>query len=419
MKTKKTFFYIFFIFFLIYWIGSFSKVTFGDCLGFVLDVEQNKFQTVATPLSHFLYSNFVLLLYQITPFNSIESSKLFVVLSSSTAISIFYLIVLEFTNKNWIAIATTFVLGFSFTFWRNSENVEVYTFYLIWIALFLLNSIKYWHTKKPLNLLLASLFYGLSFWAHFMSITILPGFLLLLYLSQSKIQIKFLSFGIFLFFFLSLFILNFTQGLPLNSVYSSGNFNWVSNSFSKTPLQYSKDLLKALIYLFYNFTLFTFFGIFGCYQLFKNDQKLFWILSISAAGNFGFATIYAVSDNYVFFVLFNVIFSLLIGYGILKFSWKKKKKLSPVVLLIPLFYFASYTLAMKTDPGIEFNSFKAYKGGAKYYLLPWLVDNVGIIEITIENKKTSENIDWMKKVAQEYIILKKFKGVPIDEIKKH
>ncbi|RZJ31090.1 MAG: hypothetical protein EOO18_11025 [Chryseobacterium sp.] len=40
--SKKTISFLFFLTFLtIYYFGSFSKISFGDCIGFVLDVETN------------------------------------------------------------------------------------------------------------------------------------------------------------------------------------------------------------------------------------------------------------------------------------------------------------------------------------------------------------------------------------------
>lgn len=45
---------IFLIFLLIYILGSFSKVPFGDCMPLVLETELGVFVKTATPTSHFL-----------------------------------------------------------------------------------------------------------------------------------------------------------------------------------------------------------------------------------------------------------------------------------------------------------------------------------------------------------------------------
>ncbi len=418
MEIKRTTLLIFLIFLLIYWLGSFSKIPFGDCVGFVLLVEKNEWQSAITPMSHFLFSNTAILLHQITSLDAKIISKIFVVTSSAFCVAIVYNALLVWIKKDWIAIATAFVFGLSFTFWRNSEIVEVYTFYAIWLSLYLLNMIKFCATSKSKYLIYASLFYGISFWVHILSITILPGFLLLILFSKSSHRSRYLSIGIFILLISIPFILNSIQRLPFNSFYSGTKLNWLENSFTKSFFDYLKDLLKAIGYLLYNFNVFAFVGLFGFWKLYQKNRNLFWILFISAIGNFGFATIYAVTDNYVFFFPFNIIFALIIGYGLLSWKWKNTKQFSYACLLIPLFYIASYTVAAKTQKGKEFNEFKSYKGGLTYYLIPWLNDNVGIVEITLDNRETTENIEWMKETAREYIKIKQSKGMSIEEIEK-
>ena len=66
---------------------------------------------------------------------------------------------------------------------------------------------------------------------------------------------------------------------------------------------------------------------------------------------------------------------------------------------------------MEIEKGYEFNEQKKYKGGLKYYMLPWLNNNVGILETTIKNSETPEPLDWMKKSAKEYINLSEDKSV--------
>ncbi len=53
-----------------------------------------------------------------------------------------------------------------------------------------------------------------------------------------------------------------------------------------------------------------------------------------------------------------------------------------------------------------------------YYLLPWMNDNVGILEFTVDHKTAPEPINWMTVSAEEYIKLLKSKGYTEDEIRK-
>jgi dolichyl-phosphate-mannose--protein O-mannosyl transferase len=48
------------------------------------------------------------------------------VASGSATVAIVYLIVKTITKTQWIAITAAFVFGFSFSFWRNAEIVDIY-----------------------------------------------------------------------------------------------------------------------------------------------------------------------------------------------------------------------------------------------------------------------------------------------------
>ena len=95
------------------------------------------------------------------------------------------------------------------------------------------------------------------------------------------------------------------------------------------------------------------------------------------------------------------------------------KSFSFIAFLIPLFYIFSFSIAQHTEKGKNFGEFKSYKGGLNYYLLPWMNENVGIVEFTLENRKAPEKVNWMTYSAMEYINLLKKKNIPEDEIKKH
>lgn len=136
-------------------------------------------------------------------------------------------------------------------------------------------------------------------------------------------------------------------------------------------------------------------------------------------GNFGFATIYAITDNYVFFLPFNVIASLLIGFGIYKLSKQKTKWLLFSSFFIFLFYWLSFTIVSKTEKGKAFDAETSFKGGLRYYLIPWMNNNVGVIEITVEKKAIPEKAVWMRDIADEYIKILKSKKFSEDEIKNY
>lgn len=410
--------FIFVIFLSIYSLGSFTRIPFADCVGFVFLVEKGEWMTTATATTHFLYVNTAILIKNLLGVDAIQASRILVITSAAATISVLYLTVKSITKTEWISITSAFVFGFSFSFWKNAEIVEVYTYNSFWISLFFFSMIKTFMENKKYYIILSGLFLGISLWVHIQNILLIPALFLFIFYFRSEKKYAYASLFIFLLLFSSLFILNISQGLPFKSPYSSDQGNWVEQSFQKTFLQYVQDFFKSFVYVLYNFNLFTFFGITGAILLYKSNQKMFFVFFAGSLCVYGFSTFYAVTDNYVFFIPFNIILALSIGYSLssVKFAWFKK--LSWICLIIPLFYFISYKGVLLTEKGKEFNQFKSYKGGLKYYMLPWMNNNVGILEFTIDKKTAPEPMHWMTESAVEYIRELKSKGYTSEEIKK-
>ena len=410
--NKNTFpFVLFFGFSIIYYFGSFSKVPFGDCMGFITDIEKGEFIISTSVYAHFLFSNSLIFIKKIFPFfDSIEIGRWFTIFFGVSSISILYKIIYTIIKNNWSSFFGSIIFGLSFTFWRNTEIVEIYTFNIFFIALFILYSVKYFQEKKDKFLLLSSFILGISLWNHIQNILLIPGFLFLLYHSKNwNLIVK--SFSIFTILFLSLFTIPFFKEESFLIVFKA-----VSNhniNFKNFP----KDILKSIFYLIFNFWHFTIFGIFGIFYSFKKHLELALFLLINAIPVYGFATLFSVSDNYVFFLPANFIFAIFISFSLYSVFPKKIFKLfSFSILFIPLFYIMSYHFSMEIEKGYEFNEQKKYKGGLKYYMLPWLNNNVGILETTIKNSETPEPLDWMKKSAKEYINLRIENGENLNDL---
>ncbi len=103
---------------------------------------------------------------------------------------------------------------------------------------------------------------------------------------------------------------------------------------------------------------------------------------------------------------------------VLGLAYTSLRKFSWVCLLIPVGYLLVYKVILLTEKGKEFHTFKEYKGGLNYYALPWMNNNMGILEFTIDKKQASEPIDWMTISAIEYIKLLKSKGYTEEQIRK-
>jgi len=410
--------FLFIIFLGIYYFGSFSKIPFADCVGFVLDAEKGIWATNATATSHFLYINTVIFIKNLTGMNAIEASRFLVVSSGAATVSIIYLTVKNISKTEWASLTAAFVFGFSFSFWRNAEIVEVYTYNSLWVSLFFFSVIKSFVENKRIYILLSSLFLGISLWVHIQNILLIPSLLVFLFYFRNEKKYAAASLLIFAALFSSLFILNISQGLPFKSPYSSDQGTWVEDSLKKSTIQYVKDFFQSLVYLIYNFNVFTFFGVAGILLLYKTNKKMFFVFTVGAVCVYGFSTFYAVSDNYVFFLPFNIIFALSIGYGLSSAKYAYLRNFSWTCLLIPVGYLLFYKVALLTEKGKEFHAFKEYKGGLDYYALPWMNNNVGILEFTIDKKQAPEPIDWMTISAVEYIKVLKSKGYTEEQIRK-
>lgn len=409
---------LFFIFLSIYYTGSFTKIPFADCVGFVLDAEKGTWITTATATSHFLYTNTVILIKNLSGINAIEASRFLVISSGAATVSIVYLTVKAISKTEWASLTAAFVFGFSFTFWRNAEIVEVYTYNSLWVSLFFFSIIKSFTENKRIYIILSSLFLGISLWVHIQNILLIPALLIFLFYFRNEKKYASASLVIFIMLFSSLFFLNMAQGLPFNAPYTSDQGTWVEDSLKKSFVQYIKDFLQSFVYLIYNFNLFTFFGVTGIILLFSTNRKMFFVFSAGAVCVYGFSTFYAVSDNYVFFLPFNIIFALSTGYGLSSAKYSYLRKLSWICLLIPVGYLLAYKILFLTEKGKEFHAFKEYKGGLNYYALPWMNNNAGILEFTIDKKQAPEPIKWMTTSAEEYIKLLKSKGYTEEEIRK-
>lgn len=412
---------IFFIFILIYLLGSFTKIPFGDCMAFILDTEKEAYIKPVSPTTHFLYINTAIFIKKATSLDAILVNRLLIIISAAFVVFMVYNTVQLITRKSWISIVASFVFGFSFTFWKNAEIIEVYTYNMVWVALFLYFLIKTFlrENNKTHNIIFTGLFLSVSLWTHIENIFFIPSFLIFLYyFKKDKSSVVTAIFLLVLSFSLML-LLNSLENLPPQTIFTSPQGNWVSNSFKKSTSEYFIDLLKSFIYLLYNFNLFVIFGVIGAFKLFKRNKKLFYVIAISATLFYGFSTFYAVSDNYVFFLPFNYIFAIGIGIGVQNFGVQKYiKKLSPICLLIPLLYFFSFNLLITIPQIAEFQQSKSYKGGLSYYVLPWMNNNVGILEFTIEQRKATDHVNWMIFSANEYIKHKISKGYTLEEIKK-
>lgn len=385
-------------------------------MGFVVDAEKGEFINKTTATAHFLFINTIIFVKKIFGLSSIMASKSVVVFFAALSVSTIFLIIHEITKKNFLSIIGAFIFGFSFSFWKNAEIVEVYTMNTFFVSVFILFVTKSLLSKNPKYLLFSALFLGISLWVHVQNILFFPAFIYLLYIFRdSKKQIIF-SVSILLVIFGALYIQPLVTGLPIKYVLKSGS--WVEDSLKKPWKNYFFDIMKSILYLIYNFWFYLIFIIPGVIFAFKNYKDYLIFLMLGILPIYGFATFYAVSDNYVFFISSYISLVIFISLGINTIQSHKFKKLIYFsTFLIPIFYVLSYQIAFKTKQGTEFDEFKNYKGGLKYYLYPWMNNNKGLLEFTINKEISTEKIPWMIISAKEFIKITE-KKYTLEQLKK-
>lgn len=231
----------------------------------------------------------------------------------------------------------------------------------------------------------------------------IPAFIFLVY-TIKNFKKQFFILSILGIFFGGLFVISELYGETPSNVFSSGTVNEninIKNTF--------RNIIIAIGYLVYNFWYFLLFLPLGFRNIYGKSPFLFIFLTASLIPIFGFSCIFGVSDNYVYFIPFNYIIAIFIGIGVFSLKNKKlAKTISFSCLLIPAFYLLSLKTISYIPQGIAFHETKKYKGGLKYYLIPWMHNNVGILEFTIDKKKAPERIDWMTKSAEELIKIKSY-----------
>ena len=414
MKKKIVYLFITIFFLIIYRLGSFTKITFGDSLGKIVDIENCKFNLETYSITHFLYQNFTVLIYKTFPnLDPIEIGRWVNIIFAIFELNILYSILNKIFKTHLIAILGT--LAFSFTFWKNTENVEVYTFSLVWVALYLFFSVNYLQTDQNKYITIAGLILGISFYSHIQSILLIPSYsylCLLNYKSTKTNKSLIQNFIIPILFFLGLYIYPILNQENLKNVLSSATKTWVSDSYTKAYNEYIKDFGKAIIYLIYNFWFLNFLILYIPFKtIFKN--KIIIFLAIFGLPVFIFSSIYAVSDNYVFFLNFNLAYLIVICYGLQNLIKKKELFIQYIFILFiaitPLNYTLSKYIVSNTEAGKMFHQDKIYKDGLNYYMLPWYHNNKGIIEVYLNKEETNDDIDWMYKSVIEFIELRKNK----------
>lgn len=414
-------FLVFIFFGIIYYLGSFDKIPFADSADIVTDYMHANFDWKVLSTNHFLFLNTCVIFQKfVSPIYAPEIGKFVNIISAALTMSILYRCFFDFVKTSWVAIVSCIIFGLSFSFWKISEILEVYAFNTIWIALYFLFVTKYLNNRGLKDLVLAGLFLGLGQLSHIQNFLLIPSFIVLIAITKSSLKVTSVALTAFSIPISLMILINIIADVPLSNIFLSDRGTWIADTFHKSFFEYFQNFLKSILYLIYNFNIFVIIGIMGIIRIYKDNKSFFWVFSTAGFLIYSFATFYEVSDNYVYFIGFYIIFTMAIGYEILYLSKKHRIKAIVFVLaaITPLYYFGTYKIADSIKYTQSFKNHKEYKGGLKYYLLPWMNNNVGIIGFVIDKKSAPEKITWMQGSAEQIIEYLKEQGFTEEEIKK-
>ncbi|WHF50912.1 hypothetical protein QGN23_10790 [Chryseobacterium gotjawalense] len=390
-----------FIFLLIYLFSIGPDPILGDSLAFTV-VASKGFDLATNATNHFLYINSLAVLHKIVPF--INPHYLFVGFSIGCSILTLYFLrkfLFLFDVKEDIVDVVILFFGFSFTFWRISIITEVYSFYLLFVILFLHQFFLFIKEKRSINFYWSSILFGLMFLIHIQTILLVPFYLYFLYenFKSNKMNIiKGLLIPTVLF---SVLLIPVIQGKnSFTAIFTDDA--WGSSFFHLDFKTFIKSLGRNLVFLLYNFLFFTYFIIRG---LNKVPFKKYFIIAILPYAFFILK--HDVSDSYVFHLVPYLLVLIIMAKGLENFNFSKKYLLA---FAIPLIYFMTFKILDFTKTGESINTETGFKGGVRYLFFPPLKGNPDIlkfIEAYDKNKlKAKPAFDRQYRYAKDWMLIK-------------
>jgi hypothetical protein len=115
-----------------------------------------------------------------------ERITLISVVFGALSLSMFYALTNLLTSNKTGSLLSTFLLGFTYIFWCQSTEPEVYTLNIFYILTVLYFFLKYHFTAVEKYFLAGCFFYALSFGNHLSMVTILPALIYILLVSDFK-----------------------------------------------------------------------------------------------------------------------------------------------------------------------------------------------------------------------------------------
>jgi hypothetical protein len=277
-----------------------------------------------------------------------------------------------FTSSQGLALLPVVVLALSFTFWQQSEIIEVYAFNNVLFLAFVHVALKDIVAGGRRNYLLLSLLLGLGLLTHIQHILSIPFFLGYLWgKNELRPAQKILGMLPWMLLMSVLFVLPvFTHTNSWRAVFFESKFQDELLGIDAKGL--GKGILLGLGMLVYNFHLALVPMVRGWRRVWRMQRSLFWWLVVLGLPYLGFAVKYSVNDNHVFYLCAYTVLVLPLVYCLEeKRSGKWLRWMFPLSLAAPVLIYATVTLLAPTLPPLQqYDEAKAYKGGVVHLLWP-------------------------------------------------
>lgn len=372
---------------------------------------EKSFTALTNATSHFLYNNFQHFLVKVFFFvPPVHLLVFFSILMSLGSLWRLWQIAQLWIANRAAATLLPLAIAFSFTFWQQTEIIEVYAFNNFLFLSFLLHALRDLKTNEPSAIWKTSLWYFLCLLTHIQHILSIPFFLFYLWKAAMGNWIKIgIGLGfVALAFAILLAIPAITHNHSLAAVFFDNQFqNDILGLDFKVLL---RGFAMAMGFLVYNFHVLLVPGLIGWWKLWKGNRPLFWQLALLFVPYFGFAVKYSVTDNHVFFLLsyFVLLLPLIFAVKDLGNWFVKWWKPTMIVLLLlpPLFYAGTLFGVRKMGWMAGYDTEKAYKGGLTHLLWPGKATASDPLVLAAELRAKGvppDSVEWNYPIALEYL----------------
>jgi len=374
-------------------------------------------------------------LFNYLPFEPAYSLNLLSAVTSSLAVLVVYLIVLEMTGSMASAIIGAISLCVSHAFWLHAVIGRIYGLNAFFVMVLVLILLKW--RKEPTNnrfLYLAAFLFGLGLSNHLIIALTIIGFFFLIVVTKHRVflKLKVLLLGV-LFFLIGgsilvySFILKWMASRPIPLIIDAATGGEKKRAMLEISPNIFRDILMYFSYLFYQFPVIGFSLIFiGIFALIRKDRIvalfLLLLLGVNAFFFLSFGPGIERTTKYTFYISDYAVFSILIGYGFFTFmNYVKNKGYYPtkifsigmaLIIILPILLYNITPYASKRL-GIDLLHARTipYRDNETYFLNPSKRGYIGAARYAEEAFKTAKSDSIIIADFTPYTVLRYFQRI--------